>query len=74
MQLAKLSIFVEINDAPDLIAAARKRYMDECPTETTASARAFIPDGDVSAALCMLLDPGVSPAGCTLIESSCELS
>lgn len=70
---AEVSIFVQIEDIPTLIEAARKRYLDECPTETREGALEMVPEGDISAALRMLLDPGISPDGCTILESTCEV-
>ncbi|SHG88359.1 hypothetical protein [Bradyrhizobium erythrophlei] len=71
---AEVSIFVTIDNEVALIGAARQRYLDENPNETDEDASNIVPDGDVSAALRMLFDPGVSPDGCTILDSECEVS
>jgi hypothetical protein len=74
MTVATISIFVTVNNTSALIEAARKRYLDEVPTETRKGACNMVPDGDISAALRMLFDPGVSPDGCTILDTECEVS
>lgn len=75
---ATVSVDVQIFDIAALVAAARERYVENNADASDLGAvlmdaKAIIPDGDVSTALRMLFDPGVSPKGFDVLECGCEV-
>jgi hypothetical protein len=63
-----ISLDVTVHDPDEVIKAARQRYLDE--TTNATDSETIVPD--VEAALRFLFDPGVSPPGCEINDSSCE--
>lgn len=72
MITASITIHVEIHDVHALLQAARRHAVehDSC---TPGQTKELVPVGDVSAALRMLFDPGISPDGCQIQDSSVEI-
>jgi hypothetical protein len=62
----KLSLYVRVYDEPMLIATARATAAGGCPPEIAPEI------GDARMALRWLLDPGDSPPGCEILDSTCE--
>jgi hypothetical protein len=83
---ASVTIYVNVIDSAQLIATARAKFIEDQrlvggrrvwlsearEAELPAEAEAAI--DDVSAALRWLFDPGNSPAGCEILDSSAEVS
>lgn len=67
--LYTISIHVDVSDDRALLAAARIRAKAENNGDQRDDV--LLKDGEtnVGACLIMLFDPGVSPAGCTIIET-----
>lgn len=65
------SIYVRVFDAKKLFKAAMARLKSDGIEDAEECLR---PDGEIDTAKCLqvLLDPGESPPGCEIIDSSCE--
>lgn len=66
----EVSIFILVKDVEALISAARERVTHDMGEDTDVNE--LVPDGDTSAALRWLLDPGASPPGCEILDCTCE--
>lgn len=67
----EISILIEVHDVRDFVRAAREQARKDGLSEEEAkeySAR------DLTGCAVMLFDPGMSPAGCTILDSSAEVS
>lgn len=73
MSSFKVCIEVTVNDEVDLYEAAFARALSDGLTASEAENQ-LKPGGDISVSdcLCMLFDPGMSPAGCKILGSFCE--
>lgn len=69
----KCTVLAEVYDEEAFFSAALRMAIDEGNTETEARDRLWV-DGEINLPACWqtLVDPGVSPAGCAIIESSAE--
>jgi hypothetical protein len=69
----QVTIYVDVNDQDALFAAAMARAKEDGLEESDAQEN-LKPDGEVHIGNClrMLLDPGVSPPGCSIEDSSCD--
>jgi len=72
MPYAEISIFVEITDETALLKAARKRAIEDGAAADDKAATLVVPD--VETALRMLFDPGVSPPGVSIQDSSANIT
>lgn len=77
---ASVTLHVTIHDEHQLWMAARDNYLQANPTATTEELDGFFGDGrdedfpyDLSGCLRELFDPGVSPPGIEIQDSSCEV-
>lgn len=72
----QVSLFVDVNDAQALHAHAMKIATEPGTGMAANDAESMLgsaEEPDISACLRMVFDPGVSPPGTSILDSSCEL-
>ncbi len=70
----EVSLYVRVHDKEELFKSASAQALKEGMSEAEIGEMLKSPDNeiDVSACLRMIFDPGTSPAGCEILDSSCE--
>jgi hypothetical protein len=81
-KIATFSIALEVEDAEELFQAAVRHYCEENgESEDEAGDQSWLKDwlknadGTINIANCLiqLLDPGLSPGGCSIVDSTAEV-
>ena len=74
--LAEFSMWLEVTDRMELYKAARARFLRDNLGNENEADQVLLPEGDVDVGRClqMVLDPGDSPDGTKILETSCETS